>query len=211
MWLPSVCSAEYKPILATGIQTGPTLVSCPDCFHMRTGKRVLSTAYSIFLPSATMVALQSDCFMWMTSRTAINGDQWTLGTWSTTQETKPGRTRERPVKHDFYEWVVCVAELDNWRCEVPSSVYKIVSQISEVDRDFMLCQSWFLGIWKLREGWSLHWAVFLELFCSFNLCVMSHYTMLHHQFLNPMEQKWNRPLTSLFFPFACIKIVWERD
>ena len=36
-----------------------------------------------------------------------------------TQETKPGRTRERPVKHDFYEWVVCVAELDNWRCEVP--------------------------------------------------------------------------------------------
>ena len=45
-------------------------------FHMQRGKVVWSTAsYSIFVPCATMVALQSDCFMRMTSHTAIDGDQ----------------------------------------------------------------------------------------------------------------------------------------
>ena len=37
------------------------------------------------------------------------------------QETKSGRTRERPAKEcqDFCEWAVCVSELDNWQHEVP--------------------------------------------------------------------------------------------
>ena len=72
------------------------------------------------------------------------------------QETKPGRTRARPAKEcqDFCELAVYVSELENWQCEVPglSNVDKIVSGLSEVDRDFMLCESSFLGIWKLCEG-----------------------------------------------------------
>ena len=37
------------------------------------------------------------------------------------QETKPGRTGERPAKEcqDFCERVVCVSEVENWQCEVP--------------------------------------------------------------------------------------------
>ena len=72
------------------------------------------------------------------------------------QETKSGRTRERPAKEcqDFCEWAVCVSELENWQCEVPelSNVDKIVSGLSEVGRGFMFCESSFLGVRKLREG-----------------------------------------------------------
>ena len=39
-------------------------------FRTRRRKIVWSTAYSVFVPSATLVALQSDCFMKMTLRTA---------------------------------------------------------------------------------------------------------------------------------------------
>ena len=38
-----------------------------------------STAYRIFVPSATFVALQLDCFMRRMSRTAIDGNQRWLG------------------------------------------------------------------------------------------------------------------------------------
>ena len=61
---------------------------------------------------------------------------------------------------------------------------------------------------KLREGSSLQQAVSLEFFRSFKLCVASHNTFLKtlcHQFLNRMEQKFDRQLTRLFFPSACKK------
>ena len=49
------------------------------------------------------------------------------------QETKPGRTGERPAKEcqDFCERVVYVSEVENWQCEVPelSNVDKIVSRL----------------------------------------------------------------------------------
>ena len=38
-----------------------------------------STAYQIFVPSATFVALQLDCFMRRMSHTALDGDQRWLG------------------------------------------------------------------------------------------------------------------------------------
>ena len=159
-----------------------------------------------------MVALQSDCFMQTTSRTAMDEDQRRLSSWSTMQATKPCRTTEQPAKEfqDFCEQTACISELENWQCEVPglSNVDKIVSGLSEVDRGFMLCESSFLGVRKLREGWSLQRAVSLELFRSCKLCVTSHSTFLktlHHQFLNCTEQKLNRQLTRLFFPSACKK------
>ena len=72
------------------------------------------------------------------------------------QETKPGRTRARLAKEcqDFREWAVYVSELENRQCEVPglSNVDKIVSGLCQVDRGFMLCESSFLGVQKLREG-----------------------------------------------------------
>ena len=179
-------------------------------FHTWRGKIVWSTACSIFVLSATMVALQSDCFMRMTSRTAIDGDQRWLSSWSAMQETKPSRTRERPAKEcqDFCEQAVYVSELENWQCEVPglSNVDKIVSGLSEVDRCFMFCESLFLSVWKLWGGWSLQQAVSLECFRSFTLCVTSHNTFLktlRHQILNRTEQNLNRQLTRLFFPSVC--------
>ena len=53
----------------SGNQTNPQSRAQP-IFRTRRGKIVWSTAYSVFVPSATLVALQSDCFMKMTSRTA---------------------------------------------------------------------------------------------------------------------------------------------
>ena len=57
------------------------------------------------------------------SQTANDGNQ------STMQETKPDRTTARLTKEcqDFFEWMVCVSELENWQCEVPelSNVDKI--------------------------------------------------------------------------------------
>ena len=66
--------------------------------------------------------LQSDCFMQMMSHTAIDGDQRRLGSWSAMQETKPGRTRERPAKEcqDFSEtggmcfWAWKLAVWSSW-------------------------------------------------------------------------------------------------
>ena len=185
----------------------------PRLFFARGGEKIVwSTAYSIFVPCITMVALQSDCFMRTTSRTPMDDDQRRLDGWSTMQETKPGRTRARPAKEcqDFCEWAVYVSKLENRQCEVPrlSNVNKIASGLCQVDRGFMLYESSFLGVWKLREGWSLQQAISLELFCSFKLCVTSHNTFLktvHHQFLNHTKQKLNRQLTRLFFPSACEK------
>ena len=68
-------------------------VSYPDYFSARGGNKVWSMAYSIFDPSAMMVALQSHCFMRMTSRTATNFKK--ARQLKRYQETKPGRTRER--------------------------------------------------------------------------------------------------------------------
>ena len=71
------------------------------------------------------------------------------------QETKLGKTRARPATEcqDFCERAVHVSEVENRQCEVPglSNVDEIVSGLSEVDRGFILCESSFLDIWKLRE------------------------------------------------------------
>ena len=53
------------------------VVSCPDYFSARGGKNSLVNS---LVPSTTMVALQPDCFMRVTSRTAIKGDQRRQGT-----------------------------------------------------------------------------------------------------------------------------------
>ena len=58
-------------------------------FRMQREKIVWSTAYSIYIQSTTMMALQLYCFMRVMSHTAINGNQ------SAMQKTKPGRTREQ--------------------------------------------------------------------------------------------------------------------
>ena len=59
------------------------IVSCPDNFSHAEGKNSLVTCLFNFVPSATMVAHQSDCFIRMMSRTALDGDQRRLGGWST--------------------------------------------------------------------------------------------------------------------------------
>ena len=62
------------------------------------------------------------------------------------------------------------------------------------------------------QGEKLHQDVSLQLYRSFKLCVTSFLKkMLHHQFLNRMEQKQNRLLTRLFSPSMCGKLVWEQD
>ena len=58
------------------------------------------------------------------------------------QETKPGRSRERPAKewHVFCERAVCVSELENWQCEVPE-LSNVASGLFEVDRGFVSWRS----------------------------------------------------------------------
>ena len=69
-------------------------ISCPDYLSERGGKKSLVNGLFRFDSSATMVALQSHCFMRMTSRTAITN--FKKARWlKRHQETKPGRTRER--------------------------------------------------------------------------------------------------------------------
>jgi len=105
------------------------------------------------------VVLQSDCFMKMMSRTAINGDQITPGSWSITQETKPDRTREQTSKgmpglswtYGMCFWACQLAVWSSWT----SDLDKIVLGLSEVDTGFKFCESSFLGVRKLWEGWSL--------------------------------------------------------
>ena len=186
----------------------------PRQFSHAEGKNSLVTCLFNFVPSATMVALQSDCFIRMMSCTALNGNQRSLGGWSPMQATKPGRSREQPAK-EFHD--LCILWKDSvcfwtWKLAVWSSwasnVNKIFSGLSEVDRSFMFCEFSFLGVWKLQEGWFLQWAVSLELFCSFKLCVTSHNTflkILRHQFFNRMKPKLNRQLTRLFSSSTCEK------
>ena len=135
------------------------LVLCPAYFSHAQGKIVWSMAYSVFIPSAMLVTLQSDCFMIMTSRTAINGNQRSLGSWSTTQETKSDRTRERTSKRmPGLPWL---RSMYFWACQLPvwsswaSDVDKIILGLSEVNRGFRFCKSSFLGVQKLWEEWSL--------------------------------------------------------
>ena len=110
-----------KGQFVVGIFPEGLVLSYSLIFSACEGKNNLAMAYSIFISSATIVALQSDCFMQRTSRTATNGDQRRLGGSRVLQETKPGRTRERPAKEcqDFCERAVYVSELANWQCEVP--------------------------------------------------------------------------------------------
>ena len=161
-----------------------------------------------------MVALQSQCFMWMTSRTTITNFKKARRL-KRYQETKPGGTRERTSEGmpGLLWTAVCVSELDNLQCEVPELQMSIrLSWFSDVDRSFKLCESPFLGVRKLREGWSLQQAVSFEFFHSFKLTSRNAFLKtLHHQFLNRREQKRNRPLTRLFFPSPCGKKAWERD
>ena len=194
------------------IQHDQTLVSCPDYFSHAEGKMVWSTAYSIFVPSTTMVVLQSDCLMRMTSSTAVNGDQRKLGSWSAMRlsQVEPENDRQRNVRRLRWTGGVCFRA---WKLAVWSSwasnVDEIVSELSEVDRNFMFCECSFLGVQKLREGWFLQQAVSLEPFRSFKFCVTTHNTFLktlHHQFLNRTE-KLNRQLTRLFFSLHVRKIL----
>ena len=79
-------------------------VSCPDYFWHAQRNKVWSMAYSVFDPSATMVALQSHCFMQITSRTAITNFK-KARRFKRYQETKPGRTKKPLAKEcqDFCE------------------------------------------------------------------------------------------------------------
>ena len=137
-------------------------------------------AYSIYIPSATKVAFQSNCFMasWMISCTAILKK---LGGWSDMQESKAGRTREWTSEGmpGLCKQALCFLA---WQLALSAShVDKIVLGLSEVDRDFKFCESSFLGVRKLWEGWSLQRAVSLELFRSFKLCVTSHNAFERHR------------------------------
>jgi len=146
------------------------------------------------------------------SCTATNGDQRRLGGWSVIQETKPDRTREwtgegmprLPWTHGMCFWACQMAGWSSWA----SDVDKIVLGLSEVDRGFKFCATSFLGVRKLRERWSLQWAVSLEPFHSVMTCVTSYNTFLKtwcHQFLNHTERKRITSLTRLFSP-PCAKI-----
>ena len=61
--------------------------------------------------------------------------------------------------------MLCASKLANWQGEVPELQMSIRS-LSEVDRGFKFCESSFLGVLKLWEGWYLVLAVSLALFHS---------------------------------------------
>ena len=144
--------------------------------------------------------------MQMTSCTAVNCNHWKLGSWSAMQESKPGGARKRTSERvpgllwtgGTCFWACQLAVWSSWASNVAD---KFVLVLSGVDRGFKFTESSFLGI---RKRWSLQQAISLQLCCSFKLCVTSHNTMLHHQFLNCTEQKRNRLSTRLFFP-PCVE------
>ena len=121
-------------------------------FRTQRGKIAWSTACSIFVPCTTMVALQSDCFMRMMSRTAMDRDQKWLSSWSAMQETKPGRTRAQPAKEAstsvcFWAWKLTV--WSSWGFQMSTRLSHGYLRLTEAS---CFCESLFLGIWKLREG-----------------------------------------------------------
>ena len=77
------------------------------------GKIVWPMAYSVFVSSATIMALQSDCFMQRTSRTATNGDQGRLGGSMVLQETKNQRTTSEGMPGLLWTSGVCF-----WACQL---------------------------------------------------------------------------------------------
>ena len=122
-------------------QVASYLVSCPDYFS---GKNSLVNC--LFVPSAMFVALQSCCFMQMTSRTALE-DGYVV-------EALCRRLRLVEPEND---WRRNSRTSVNGRCVFPSlktgsvkflrlsNVDKIVLGLSEVDRGFMFCEASFLG------------------------------------------------------------------
>ena len=176
------------------------LVSCPAYFSHTEGKNSLANGLFCFFPSATLVTLQSDCSMKMMSRL-----QWMAtieglavkALYKRLSQAEAENREEMPGllwMHGMCFWACQLAVWSPWALDDN----KIILGLSEVDRGFKFS---LLGVRKLREGWSLRWTVSLELFHSFMACVMSHNTFwktLHHQFVNHMEHKQNKPLTRLF-------------
>ena len=146
------------------IKTIP-IVPCPDYFPQVESKKGMVNGLFCFVPSTTMVALQSDCFMWVTlHKFTINGDLRRLGSWSAMQKTK---LDSGPAKkcQDFHKQAMCISELANWQWEA------LELQMSS----FKFCDSSSLGVF----------------YPSFNLCVMSHTTFLKtmcQPFLKPQGE-----------------------
>ena len=67
-------------------------------------------AYSVFVASATLVALQSDCFMQMMSRTATSEGKAVEALFRRLSQTEPENGPEKEYQN-FFEPVVCVSEL----------------------------------------------------------------------------------------------------
>ena len=65
------------------------------------------------------MALQSDCSMKMTSRTAMKTSEG-LAVEALYKRLSQAEAENGPAKEcqDFHERVVCVSELANWQCEV---------------------------------------------------------------------------------------------
>ena len=155
------------------------LVSCPAYFSHAEGKNSLVNGLFRFcskyhIGGAPIRLLHENV------TTAVNGNQWRLGSWSVIQETKPGGGRERTSEgmpglswmRGMCFWACQLAVWSPWALDVD----KIVLGLSEVDRGFKFSESSLYGVRKLREGWSLRQTVSLELFHSFMACVMSHNT-----------------------------------
>ena len=132
-------------------------------------------------------------------------DQRRLGSWSTMQETKPGRTRAWPAKE-------CARTSVNWWCmflrlKTGNAKFLGFQMSTRLSQGFlwafMLCESSLLGVWKIREGWSLQRAVFLEFFRTFRLCVTSRNTFLKtlcHNFETARNNNWIASWPDYFFP-----------
>ena len=151
-WVSSVPGyyplSKLEKAYATTIFSLPSqLVHVPSqtIFPHAEGKIVWSTAYSIFVPSLTMVALQSDYFMQVKSRTAINGDQRRLGGQSVMQKTKPGRTREQTSEGmpgllwtgGVCFWACQLAVWSSWASNVKYGCLRVT--LREVSRFVSLC------------------------------------------------------------------------
>ena len=64
------------------------------------------------------MALQSDCFMKMTSRTATNEGSTVEALYKRLSQTEPENILAMECQ-DFHERTACVSELADWQGEVP--------------------------------------------------------------------------------------------
>ena len=148
------------------------LVSCPGYFSQTGGKNSLVNSLFRFCSkrhvSGTPIRLLHEndityCNKWR-PKTAWRLKRYTRDRIrERTSEGIPGL----PWMCSMCFWACKLAE---WSSQA-SDVDKIVLGLSEVERGFKFCESSFLGIRKLREGWCLQRAVSLKLFYSFATCV----------------------------------------